>query len=1030
MKFLVSHRVLVLGLMCWVAVASAPIFASQTEDEQDLNFFEQKIRPVLVQHCYACHSQQASAARKLQGGLFLDTASGVLAGGDSGPSLIPGKSAESLLISALRHDGLQMPPSGRLADEVVSDFVQWIDRGAIDPRQEPSAVGKRREISLDEGREWWAFRPLQRVVVPEQPDAASPLSPVDRFLHAAQRRMGLQPAGRASRERLIRRACFELIGLPPTPEQVDAFLQDPSPTAFERVVDSLLNSPRYGEKWARHWLDTARYAESGGYEFDGFRPGAFHYRDWVIQALNDDLPYDEFVRMQLAGDKLVPDDLRGAAATGFLVAGPYPGQITAKTVEGIRYDQLDDMLMTIGGSMLGLTLGCVRCHDHKYDPLRQQDYYAVAAALGETVHGTRTLDRDPSATLRAYGDYQQAGDVLREAMRRFARDELPGRFAAWCSAELARQPAAPRWQVLDPITISAERSWLRARPGGLIVHDGLISPGAMFAGRLQRGAVGNEEQYVIRLLTHQQNITALRLDAFVEKSLTQTGPGLSGDGSFQLTELTVTARDLSANPRQEPAELRLTPAYAAFEDVNQPLSQAVDGKPETAWVVRTTAKHDNAAVFALEPPLAGSVSGTELVFHLRFRDFGLARMRLSLSTEPGPATWAGDFAPQHAAEIRAILSGSGNELPESLRETMMRWFSPFDRETAQVFDALRDHDAAAPRPDLTEVYTTTDGGQEVFLLRRGEVQNKQGRAEPGVLEVLQRGSREATIPVSAPAAAVSPRIALADWITDVEYGAGPLLARVMANRIWQHHFGEGIVGTPNDFGAQGEAPVLPDLLEWLATELVANDWRLKSLHRQILLSETWQRDNTVTPENQAIDPENRFLWHHRPVRLEAEPIRDALLAVGGNLDLGMYGPGITDDVPRRSVYLRVKRSEMIPLMTMFDAPEPTQSVGERSNTTVPTQSLTIMNSPFVRGQSERLARRIRPSDDVPLSEAVDHAWRTAFARMPNETERTEMLQFLQDQLAILGGDSPENRTLALEECCQVLLSLSEFIYVD
>ena len=438
----------------------------------------------------------------------------------------------------------------------------------------------------------------------------------------------------------------------------------------------------------------------------------------------------------------------------------------------------------------------------------------------------------------------------------------------------------------------------------------------------------------------------------------------------------------------------------------------------------------------LEGPLAGFASGTELSFDLKFRDLGLGRLRVALSTEPNPATWAGDVVPQHLGEIRAILAANGNQVPEPLRESLTRWFAPFDSETAKVHQAVRNHLAAEPRPPLTEVYTTVGGGQDVFLLRRGEVDNKLGKAEPGFVQVLFRENAAAPANPTTPAAApptpnpIDPRVRLADWITNVEQGAGPLLARVMANRIWQHHLGEGIVGTPNDFGAQGDRPTHPELLEWLATQFVSGGWRLKPLHKLIMLSSTYQQSHEVDPENLQLDPANRYLWHYQTRRLDAELIRDSLLAIGGNLDASMFGPSILENTPRRSVYLRVKRSELIPLMTMFDAPEPTQSVGERISTTVPTQSLAMMNSPFVRQQAEKLAQRIYPTKDVPLAVAVDSAYRITFARAITDVERTQMLAFIESQQGIVGGDPATTTERALVEFCQVLLCLNEFVYID
>ena len=995
--------------------------------DEGLTLFEQKIRPVLVQHCYSCHSQEARESKKLQGALYLDTSAGVLAGGENGPAIVKGKSAESLLLKALRYDGLEMPPSGKLPDDVIADFSRWIDLGAPDPREGSPPLQSKREINLEEGRRWWSFQPLRPVAPPSA--GAADASPIDRFLQARHQELGLNAAPPATKAKLLRRAYFDLIGLPPTPEQLQSFLADNSPQAFERVVDQLLESQAYGEKWARHWLDAVRYAESGGYEFDGFRPGAFHYRDWVIRALNRDLPYDQFVKMQIAGELLYPDEYDAAAAVGFLVAGPYPGQITAKTVERIRYDQLDDMLMTIGGSMLGLTVGCVRCHEHKYDPIPQQDYYGLAATFQRTSHGTRLLDPDPQATMKSQRDHLAGLAPLQAALNKFAQEQLPQRLDAWRSNELPKLPDAPRWQQLEPIQIDAERSWLKWTTEGLLIHDGAITPGTVIAEHGQLRRVASGEVYRIAARTFQKNITSLRLDAFADKSLPQRGPGLNGDGSFQLAEFKVIARPLDPQVKEPAIDLKLKPSFAAFADPDQPLGNSVDGKPETAWVVRATARTDNAAVWELETPLAGFAGGTELHFELLFVDLGIGRLRLAISTDPNPATWAGDFRPQHLGELRTMLAAHANNLPESQRPFAAQWLAAFDADTAKSWNPVRDHAIQEPRAALSEVYTAVPGGQDVYFLRRGEVDAKQGIAPAGVVQVLHRAGVKATN-AATEAVPADPRVVLANWMTDVESGAGPLLARVLVNRIWQHHFGQGLVGTPNDFGVQGERPTHPDLLEWLATEMVQGGWKWKPVHRKIMLSAAYQRSHEVAEHNLAIDAENRNYWHFQPRRLDAEIIRDSLLTVGGNLEPKMFGPSELDNSLRRSVYLRVKRSELIPWMSMFDAPEPTQSIGMRISTTVPTQALAMMNSPFVRQQAEKLAQRISSSGAATAEQRIERGFLAAFSRLPTAAEAEKMTAFLQQQKNLSGEAQASNDEQALVEFCQVLFCLNEFLYVD
>lgn len=1034
--------IVVSGLSLGLAPVTA--FGQAADNTEAMVFFEQKIRPVLVEHCYSCHSADAQTNKKLQGQLLLDSAEGVLTGGETGPAIVKGKSAESLLMKALRHDGLEMPPAGKLPAEVIADFARWIDTGAFDPRVGGSVVKPKRTIDLEEGRRFWSFQPLSDVPLPTPKDVAWTASPIDRFVGAKHEEQGLRPSPTASKETLLRRVYFDLIGLPPTGEQLEAFLADSSPQAWEKVVDELLASPHYGERWGRHWLDTARFAESGGYEFDGFRPGAYHYRDWVIRALNSDMPYDQFLRMQLAGDKLMPG-YEGASAVGFLVAGPYPGQITAKTVERIRYDQLDDMLMTIGGSMLGLTLGCVRCHEHKYDPLPHQDYYALAANLAKTSHGNVTLDPDPPATARKLAEHAAELAKRQAAIDEFSQRELAARVEKWRQSELPKLTREPRWQTLEFAQVTTGDTSLAAFDDGIVAVDGPRRR--------------DSDTYKLVAHTFQRSITGIRLDAYTDKALPRKGPGLGGDGSFALGDFKITAKPLDPNNKQPAAILKLKAVQAAFEEPKQPLALAVDDNPGTAWRANTDTGKDNAALLSIEGGFANFPGGAEWTIELKFAGPGLGRFRLSLTTEPGSVTWAGESTSQHLAELRQLLADNKNAIPEPLRQLAFRWFAPFDADTGRLRTAYTEWARAVPRPATTDIYSTVAGGQDVFFLRRGEVDNKNGKAEPGHLQVLTRtttaaanasaaspagtaaAAAAAAPPAAAPPAAaaappanVDPRVTMGVWLTDVEQGAGPLAARVIANRLWHHHFGRGLVRTTNDFGAQGERPTHPELLEWLAAELVRGGWKLKPLHKRMVMSLTYRQGTAPSPDNQRLDPENRYLWQSRVRRLEAESIRDSLLAVGGTMDKTMFGPSVLDNTPRRSVYLRVKRSELIPFMTMFDAPEPTQSIGERISTTVPTQALAMLNSPFVRGQAERLATRIKAAGTtVPLATAVDQAYRLTFARRPSDAEREQAVAFLASQAAATPPAPPTLDKLpdaALVELCHSLLCLNEFVYID
>jgi len=1019
------------------ATTSAAALGSPTPEQ--IQFFETKIRPVLAQHCYQCHSAEALRAGKLKASLLVDSRAGMAKGGESGAAVVPRDKEGSLLLAALKYDGFEMPPAGKLPDRVITDFETWIDMGAPDPRDEPLAAVDERTIDVEAGRNHWSYRRLIPVSPPEVKTAGWARNEIDRFVLAKQEEAGIAPAPEAAKATLARRVFFDLTGLPPTPDELKTFLDDTSADAYEKLVDRLLASPRFGERWARHWLDTVRFGESGGYEFDGDRAGAHHYRDWVIKALNADLPYDEFLRMQVAGDLIKPGDLDATAATGFLVSGPYPGQVTAKTVEPIRYDQLDDMVATLGSSVLGMTIGCARCHDHKYDPIGHRDYYAMIACLGKAVQRDTDIDPDPATTKQKHDAWLAERAPIAAATERFRRDELPGRIARWMATDAPVRQAAS-WLVLDPQAAKAAKATLVEESEDVVSASGKLEA---------------NDAYVLTFRTHQRGIAGLRIDALTSPSAPGGGPGTGKDGGFRLSTVKITAAPLVPAADRKPVTPKLSAVAVSFADPGFEFARALDGDAATGWSTVAQRGKDQTAVVGFDKPL-GYEGGTLLTVELKFEGggHGLARLRVA-ATDSALADWDAASAPQAAREVAALLDAAraGGRDPATGPEAaeMMRWFSRLDPHAAEAQATIDEIDAKEPKPNLLKVYAATNGGwvitgnaqavktgsQDVFVLARGEVGRKKGKANPGfVLATLSADDAEQTL-LSGPDAKTPPdsRLGLASFLTDVASGSGPLAARVIVNRLWHHHFGRGIVATPNDLGTQGDKPTHPELLEWLANRVVESRWSLKSIHRLIVTSATYRQAGTVTALGRSRDPDNTLLWYRKPARLEGEAIRDSLLAVSGALDTTMYGrTGLDVTVPRRSIYLTVKRSEPIGFLQVFDQPEPVQPVGARGVATVPTQALTMMNSPFVRSAAERLAKRIRATLAIPQAEpsgpmVIDACFAAALARQPTDAERAQFAQLLAAREQATGADA-SGRQAALADVCHLIFCLNEFVYID
>jgi hypothetical protein len=835
--------------------------------------FAKEIAPLLREHCVKCHGPE-----KQKGGLRFDVKSHAIKKGDTGEhSIVPGKSAESELVRRITSSDkdVRMPSEGEpLTAAQVELLKAWIDAGAAWPDDgKPTTKGEL--VVTEQDRQHWSFRPLAS---PQPPDIAFN-SEIDKFVVASLTKAGLKLSGPASARTLVRRIYFDLIGLPPRREEIaefEAAHQQDSFAAVAALVDRLLATTHYGERWGRHWLDVARYADSDGQESDSDRPFAYQYRDYVIRSLNDDLPYDEFIRWQIAGDELAPDNPLANAATGFLIAGPHAKLDTIEMEDEKlrnRYDELDDTIATLGSSMLGLTLACTRCHDHKYDAIPTRDYYRLMAAF----HSGKRQDvlLGSRADLKKYEESRQA----------------------WEKSLLQAEQALKAW--LDP-----ERKPLEAQ---------------------------------------------LRADKIA----------------------TLKASD------EEKATLR-----------DQPDSEA--GK-------KLAKKHEKA------------------------------------------------------------LAISNDDLKRAMSDDQRR---KWDELAAAVNQAKQAQPAAPPK-----AFAFRDEAAEpkpTWLFHRANYYDKSEPVQFGFLTVLTSAkSPEAywseTKSQREVEGSTYQRAALAKWITDIEQGAGALLARVIVNRVWRHHFGDGLVRTPSDFGVQGERPSHPELLEWLTHDFVASGWKLKRLHRQIVLSQVYQQDSKFSEAAAKIDAENRLLWRRRPIRLEAEALRDAMLVCAGTMNREPFGPGFkppiateamvarnlkspynaeppdSPNIRRRSVYMFHKRVVPYPLLQTFDRPDALQSCSRRDTTTVAPQALAILNDQFVRDRAVELSDRLRKETDGDLDSAVRSAFAISLARNPSESElksSTEFIASRQAERQKRGMSERDAQRAALADFCQTMFGLNEFLYVD
>ncbi len=1017
---------------------------------QQVKFFETRVRSVLAENCFKCHGSE-----KQKGDLRLDSREAILMGGENGPAIVVGKPDESILIKAVRHEGEIKMPKGeknsvKLSPEKIEALTEWVKMGAPWPKgiQSQLSTSNAQRSTLNDQKTHWAYLPVAKPVPPKVKNQKWIATPVDNFILAKLEKNRMKPSPTADRRTLIRRVYFDLIGLPPTPEEVDAFLSDKSPNAYEKIVNRLLASPRYGERWARHWLDVVHYADSHGHDQDRPRPNAWPYRDWVIRALNDDKPYSRFVQEQLAGDAIFPDDPEAITSLGFLAAGPWDESsqmhINDDTIDKKIAQNLDrdDVVTVVGQTFLSSTINCARCHAHKFDPISQKEYYALQACFA----GVDRVDRPYDADARVHA-LRQRWQKEKTAIEIWQKDRSRGRLDPPSTAEIVglaewekvlAASFAP-WTVLDPVSAtSAQGATLTKQPDGSI---------------LSGGAKPEKDTYTIVANTNLRGITAIRLEVLTDDSLAYKGPGRQDNGNLHLSEFRV-----GASPRANPDDgkaLKLQNPTADFNQQDWGIERAIDRKMQTAWGIYPEVGKSHFATFQLAEPLDGE-GGTILTFTLEQQHGGghlIGRPRLSITTTPYPL--------YHRAlppDLAKIITTPAGQRSEAQRAELLAVY-----RLEQIEKQL----AALPTP--SKVYAATSDftpiknfkpaktPRPIFLLKRGEVSQPLDPVAPAAL-ALATGLAP-VLEMSDPNDEAVRRAALARWITDPR---NPLTWRSIVNRVWHYHFGRGLVDTPNDFGKMGGTPSHPELLDWLAADFRDNGRSLKHLHKLIVTSATYQQSSAQNEKFAKRDADNTLLWRMNRARLDAEQIRDAVLQIAGKLDLTMGGPSVMQfryedpnpdltpkidytrfdlDSPaahRRSIYRYIYRTLPDPFMDTLDCPDPSQLAPKRNASLGALQAMAMMNDPFIVRMSEHIAERIlaRKSETRnPNSEANSKTEaRNAETQSSYHPSLFTHLYLLtlgrpptKDEVAALAAYAAKH---GLANTCRVLLNSNGFIFVN
>lgn len=1016
MTFNASTRALLLALPLCLAVT---VFAQLPPAADRSIEFVKDVQPMLTRHCLTCHGPD-----RQEGDFRLDQKSFAMKGGDSGPAILPGRSADSRLIHLVAglEKGLVMPRKGeRLPNEQIGILRAWIDQGAAWPDG----------LNLSDGSDkadLWTFKPATKPTPPAVRNEGWVRNPVDHFILAKLEQENLSPSPEADRRTLIRRLYFDLTGLPPNPDEVRDFVKERNPLAYEKLVDRLLASPRYGERWARHWLDVVHFGETHGYDKDKPRRNAWPYRDYVIRSFNEDKPYARFVQEQLAGDVLFPDEPDGVVAMGFIAAGPwdYVGhvELPESKTDGLiaRYNDRDDMVMTTMSTFQSLTVHCARCHDHKFDPISQREYYALQAVFAGVDRADRTYDADPAT---------HAGRRRLMAERQLVEETfavLTNELARITSTEIARLDAR--------LAEANEQLATLPKPS-----DGKKSPSNGYHSEIASDS--ETTKWVEVDLGKTVSVDEVRLVPARPTDFPDT-PGFGFPRRFRVT--------LSEWPDAGNVDVLVDHTSADFANLgDKPVVLAAKGL--RARYVRVTAtrlwERTKDYVFALGElqVFSGSTNAARgaTVTALDSIEAGRWSRNYLVDGYDSRSSLEQERASESQLAERKGLESELNLLrAERERQVFSLMAAKKFAEWTAVTNRLEELNrelSALPAPQ--KVYAATSsfapegsfvpakGPRPVHFLRRGDVKRPEELMEAGALSCVP--GMPAELRIEDERIEGNRRAALAKWITNPQ---NHLTRRSIVNRVWHYHFGRGIVETPNDFGQMGGRPSHPELVDWLAFWFHENGESFKKLHRLILTSATYRQSSAPDAQKEQLDADNRWLWRMNRQRLDAESVRDAMLAVSGTLDLTMGGPSVQqflfkdDHSPvydyarydpnspggdRRSIYRFIVRSMTDPFMDTLDCPDPSVLADRRMVTTTALQALALLNNPFVIKQSQRLAERIRGESKNPREQVEAACW-LVWNRSPTKAEAGQLTHYAQKH--------------GLENFCRLLFNSSEFVFLD